>query len=100
MGSEVAPRVVQGRAFNGGVAMDVARAPGLVRITLTLMPGHPATTSAEGETAVIAFPEPVPVAAGERVAILTGYAAGGTEDYAGPVWIPVSTVLTCAHIRR
>lgn len=100
MGSEVAPRVISGRVVSDRVAMDTDRVPGLVRITLTVMPGHPVTASTEGETAVVVFPEPVPVAAGDRVAILIGYAAGGAEGYAGPVLMPCSTVLTCAHVRH
>lgn len=80
--------------------MDVARLPGLVRITLTVMPGHPVSGLSEGKTAVIAFPQPVPVAAGDQVAIVIGYAAGGAEGYPGPAWMPVGAVLTCAHVRR
>lgn len=92
--------MVQGRAFNGGVAQDVRRRDGMVRIVLTCMPGHPAGACAEGQTAEIALPEPVPVAAGERVAIVIEWAAGATPDYAGPVWMPVATILTAAHVRR
>lgn len=99
MRSGVAPRVVQGRVLPGGVAMSVSRAPGLVSITLTLMPGHPATIGTEGETAEIAFPEGVPVAAGDRVAIVIEKGTGGSAGYAGPVWIPVATTLDRAHVR-
>jgi hypothetical protein len=100
MGSQVAARVVTGRAFNGGVAMSVTRKDGMVRIMLTCVPSHPAAASAEGETVVIRFPSPVPVAAGERAGIAIGWASGGTPDYAGAVLMPVATVLTCAHVRR
>ena len=100
MGSQVAPRVVEGRAFNGGVAMSVTRRDGMVRIMLTCVASHRAAASAEGETAVIAFPSPVPVAAGERAGIAIGWASGGTPDYAGAVLMPVATTLTCAHVRR
>jgi hypothetical protein len=100
MAGEISPRVIQGRAFNGGVAQAVTRAPGLVRIILTVMPGHPAAGLAEGETGEIAFPEPVPVAALERVAIVIEWAGGNVTDYAGPVLLPVATVLRAAHVRR
>jgi hypothetical protein len=100
MAGQIAPRVIEGRAFNGGVAMAVTRAPGQVRIVLTVMPGHPAASPPEGETAVIAFPQPVPVTAGDRVAIVIEWAGGDVRDYAGPVWMPVATVLAAAHIRR
>lgn len=99
MGSEVAPRVVEGDAFNGGVAMAVARSGGLVRVVLTLMAGHPAGSLTEGESGAIGFPQPVPVAAGERVAIVLRWAHGG-EECNGAVWIPCATVLREAHIRR
>lgn len=98
MGSEVAPRVLEGRAFNGGVAQSVARSQGLVRITLTVMSGHPAGNLAEGESGEVAF-EPVPVAAGERVAIVLRW-AHGSEECAGPVLMPCDSVLRCAHVRR
>ena len=99
MTGTVAPRVIQGYAFNGGVAMTVTRGPGLTRILLTVMPGHPAASPPEGEVVVITFPEPVPVAALERAAIVIDRAGGGTEDYAGAVLLPVATVLTQAHVR-
>lgn len=79
--------------------MAVARSQGLVRITLTVMAGHPACDLAEGERGEVEFPSPVPVGAGERVAIVLRWAHGG-EECAGPVWFPVATVLRCAHIRR
>ena len=100
MGSEVAPRVIEGRAFNGGVAQAVTRAPGLVRIVLTVMPGHPAADLTEGETGEITFPQPVPVAALDRVAVVIEWAGGNVTDYAGPVLLPVATVLRAAHVRR
>jgi hypothetical protein len=100
MGSRVAPRIISGRAFNGGVAMSVIRRDGMVRIMLTCVPGHPAAASTEGKTVEIRFPSPVPVAAGELAGIAIGWASGGVPDYAGPVLMPVATVLTCAHVRR
>ena len=99
MGSEVAPRVVEGRILPGGVAQAVARSQGLVRVVLTVMAGHPAAGLAERESGVITFPQPVPVAAGERVAIVLRWAHGG-EECNGAVWIPCATVLREAHIRR
>jgi hypothetical protein len=99
MGSGIAPRVIEGRAFNGGVAMAVARSGARVQVALTVMPGHPAAALTEGQAGVIAFPSPVPVAAGEQVAIVIRWASG-SEECAGPVWMPVATVLRCAHIRR
>ena len=99
MKAEIAPRVLEGRVLSGGVAMAVARSGDLVRVVLTVMAGHPAAGLAEGETGVIAFPSPVPVAAGERVGVVIRWASGG-EEYAGAVWMPCGTVLRCAHIRR
>ena len=99
MKAEVVPRVLEGRVLTGGVAMAVARSHGLVRVVLTVMHGHPAASLTEGEVRVIAFPSPVPVAAGERVAIVLRWAHGG-EECSGPVWMPVATVLREAHIRR
>lgn len=99
MGSEVAPRVLEGRVLPGGVAMAVARSGCLVHVVLTLMAGHPAASLTEGESGVIGFPQPVPVAAGERVAIVLRWAHGG-EECNGAVWIPCATVLREAHIRR
>jgi hypothetical protein len=91
--------VLEGHVLTGGVAMAVARCGGLVRIVLTVMAGHPACDLAEGEYGEVGFPSPVPVAAGERVAIVLRWAHGG-EECAGPVWMPCDTVLRCAHIRR
>ena len=99
MGSEVAPRVVEGRVLPGGVAMAVARSGDLVRVVLTVMAGHPAASLTERESGVIGFPQPVPVAAGERVAIVLRWAHGG-EECNGAVWVPCATVLREAHIRR
>ena len=79
--------------------MAVARSGGLVRITLTVMAGHPAGDLAEGEYGEVGFPSPVPVGAGERVAIVLRWAHGG-EECAGAVWMPCDTVLRAAHIRR
>ena len=79
--------------------MAVARSQGLVRVVLTVMHGHPAASLTEGEVRVIAFPSPVPVAAGERVAIVLRWASG-SEECSGPVWMPASTVLRRAHIQR
>jgi hypothetical protein len=99
MARGLAPRVLEGRVLTGGVALAVARSGGLVRIVLTVMAGHPAAGLAEGDAGVIAFPAPVPVAAGERVAVVLRWASG-SEECAGPVWMPVATVLREAHIRR
>lgn len=99
MGSDIAPRVLEGRVLPGSVAQAVARSGGLVRVVLTLMAGHPAASLTEGESGVIGFPQPVPVAAGERVAIVLRWAHGG-EECNGAVWIPCATVLREAHIRR
>lgn len=79
--------------------MATARSGGLVRVVLTVMQGHPAAGLTEGETGVIAFPQPVPVAAGERVAIVLRWASG-SEECNGAVWMPVATMLREAHIRR
>ena len=79
--------------------MAVARSGCLVHVVLTLMAGHPAASLTEGESGVIGFPQPVPVAAGERVAIVLRWAHGG-EECNGAVWIPCATVLREAHIRR
>jgi hypothetical protein len=97
---ELAPRVIQGRAFNGGVAMAVTRSPDTVRIVLTVMPGHPAAALTEGETAEITFPQPVPVTAGEWAAIVITWASGQPADYAGPVWMPCTQHLAAAHVQR
>ena len=99
MGSDIAPRVLEGRVLPAGVAQAVARSGGLVRIVLTLMAGHPAAGLSEAETGVIAFPQPVPVAAGERVAIVLRWASG-SEECSGPVLLPVATMLREAHVRR
>jgi hypothetical protein len=99
MGSDIAARVVEGRAFNGGVALAVARSGGVVRVIVTVMAGHPAAALTEGQCGVIAFPSPAPVVAGERVAIVLRWAHGG-EECAGAVWMPVATALRCAHVRR
>jgi hypothetical protein len=99
MGSEVAPRVLEGRVLTGGVALAVARSRGLVRIVLTVMAGHPAAGLAGGDTGVIAFPAPVPVAAGERVAVVLRWASG-SEECAGAVLMPCAAVLREAHVRR
>jgi hypothetical protein len=99
MRAEVSPRVLEGRVLPAGVAMAAGRSGGLVRIVLTVMHGHPAASLTEGETGVIAFPGPVSVAAGERVAIVLRW-GNGSEECAGPVWIPAATVLRCAHVRR
>jgi hypothetical protein len=99
MGSEIAPRVLEGHVLPAGVAMAVARSGSLVRVTVTVMSGHPAAALTEGESGVIAFPSPVPVAAGERVAIVLRWASG-SEECSGPVWMPVATVLREAHVRR
>ena len=64
------------------------------------MPGHPAADLTEGETGEITFPQPVPVAALERVAVVIEWAGGNVTDYAGPVLMPVATVLRAAHVRR
>jgi hypothetical protein len=48
---------------------------------------------------VIEFPSPVPVAAGEQVAVVLRWASG-SEECSGPVWMPASTVLRRAHIQR
>ena len=99
MKAEVTPRVVEGRAFNGGVAQAVARSGGLVRILLTVMAGHPAAALTEGQSAVVAFPAPVPVAEGEQVAIILRWASD-SEECSGAVWMPAATVLHRAHIQR
>ena len=99
MKAEVAPRVLEGHVLTGGVAMAVARSQGLVRVVLTVMHGHPAASLTEGEVRVIAFPSPVPVAAGERVAIVLRWASG-SEECSGPVLLPVATMLREAHVRR
>ena len=99
MKAEVAPRVLEGCVLPAGVAQAVARSGGLVRIVLTLMAGHLAAGLSEGETGVITFPQPVPVAAGERVAIVLRWASG-SEECSGPVLLPVATMLREAHVRR
>jgi hypothetical protein len=99
MSGEVAPAVIQGRVVAGAVAQTVTRRDGMVRIVLTVMPGHPAATAPEGQTAEILFAEPVPVVAGERAGILIEWLPEG-HDWAGPVRLPVATVLTRAHVRR
>ena len=99
MKAEVAPRVLEGRVLTGGVAMAVARSHGLVRVGLTVMAGHPAAGLTEGQTATVEFPSPVPVAAGEQVAVVLRWASG-SEECSGPVWMPASTVLRRAHIQR
>lgn len=70
-----------------------------MRIVVTVMAGHPAAALTEGQAGVITFPEPVPAAAGERVAIVIRWASG-SEEYAGAVSVPCDTVLREAHIRR
>ena len=99
MGSDITPRVLEGRAFNGGVALAVARSGGLVRVVVTVMAGHPAAALTEGQVGVITFPSAVPVAAGERAAIVIRWASG-SEEYAGAVLMPRPTMLREAHIRR
>jgi hypothetical protein len=99
MGSEVAPRVVEGRVIPAGVAIAVTRSQDLVQVVLTVMRGHPAANLRAGQAGVVPFPVLVPVAAGERVAIVVRWAHGG-EECTGPVWMPAATVLARAHIRR
>ena len=99
MKAEVVPRVLEGRVLTGGVAMVVARSHDLVRVVLTVMAGHLAAGLTEGQSGVVEFPAPVPVAAGERVAIVLRWAHGG-EECSGAVWMPAATVLRRAHIER
>jgi hypothetical protein len=98
MGTGLAGRVLEGRVLPGSTAQAVTRAGGLVVIVLTLLPGHPAAALTEGQAAEIAFPEPVPVTAGERAAVILEYATGAREC-AGPVLIQVTGVLRHAGVR-
>jgi hypothetical protein len=100
MAKGLAPRVIEGRVLHGGVAQDVTRRPGYVRVVLTVAATHPAATAPEGVTAVIACSEAVPVTAGTRVEVLIVWAGGGGMEYAGAVLMPCDTVLREAHVRR
>ena len=91
--------MVEGRVLHGGVAQDVTRRPGYVRIVLTVAASHPAATAPEGTTAEIAYSHAVPVAGGTVVDLFIVWAGAGM-DYAGPVLLPCDQVLVVAHIRR
>lgn len=60
MSADPEPRVLEGRVFTGGVAQRVTREDGVTRILIAVLDGVPA---------VIRFPEPVTVAAGETFTI-------------------------------
>jgi hypothetical protein len=92
--------VISGRVLTGHAAQRVNRHRGTVLIWLTCMPGHPAATCGEGETAEVLFSDPVPVAAGERVSVVIEWLPSGARDDAGPVWMPCAAVLDRAHVSR
>lgn len=84
-------KVIEGRVISG-VAQQVTREGGVVRITLSLVPG------AQLPSGLVKLPEPVTVQAGEFVAVEIGRIPEPDAVPAGPpVHMPHEMTLATVH---